>query len=160
MKDLREQLAARFGQPTPEPEPAAAAAPAKDDPLGPAAHLGSQWLVLLKQLGPSVGHPVKRDASLNAARQVTDRTLKALKAAKRNRDRSALDKARSDYLKKREKLAWGRLKDDLTARGGSQKAYRALKQSKVDPEQALKKLARLKEDVAAMGANRLRDALS
>lgn len=158
MKDLREQLAARFGQPVPEPEPASP--PQKDDPLGPQAHHASEWLALLKTLGPSVGQPVKRDASLSAAKQVTDRTLKALKAAGRKRDGSTLDKARSDYLKKREKLAWGRLKDDIAQRGGSPKAYRALKQSKTDPEQALKKLKRLSEDVGAMGANRLRDALS
>jgi len=158
MKDLREQLAARFGQPT--PEPAAAPASPANDPLGPHAHLGSAWIALLRQLGPSVQQQVKRDLSLNAAKQVTDRTMKALKAARRNRDRSALDKSRSDYLKKREKQAWGMLKDGLTARGGSAKAYRALKQSKVDPEQALRKLKRIQDDLSTMGANRLRDALS
>ncbi|MFT4976795.1 MAG: hypothetical protein ACI8S6_002700 [Myxococcota bacterium] len=155
MKDLRDQLSSHFKQPA----PTAAAAPAAADPLGPRAHLGSDWIALLRKLGPSMKLAVKPDISLHAAQQVTDRTLKALKAAGRKRDRSDLDKARSGYNGKREKIAWARLKEDLTGRGGSQKAYRALKQSKVAPEQALKKLARLDEDLSAMGATRLRDAL-
>ena len=130
------------------------------DLLGPKAHLGTDWIRLLRTLGPSMQQTVKADLSLNAARQVTDRTLKALKAANRGRDRAALTKARSEYLKKREKFAWSRLKEDLSRRGGPQKAYRAIKQSSVDPEQALRKLARLPEDLSSYGANRLRDALS
>ena len=159
MKDLREQLAERFGRPIPEPEPAQADASASD-PLGPTAHLDTEWIRLLRTLGPGVQQTVKANLSLNAARQVTDRTLKALKAAKRGRDRAALTKARSEYLKKREKLAWSRLKEDIGRRSGPQKAYRAIKQSGVDPEQALRKLARLPEDLSSYGANRLRDALS
>ena len=142
MKDLRDQLVARFGAPsTPEApqDTSAAEKPGTLPPeLGPQAHLGSDWLKLLRTLAPPLGRPVKSDVSLEAARQLTDHTLKALKAAGRSRERSELDGLRADYLKRREALAWRCLKDQFTAHSLSDKAYRALKQEGVDPAKALR----------------------
>ncbi|MEL6347313.1 MAG: hypothetical protein AAFV53_29625 [Myxococcota bacterium] len=159
MKDLREQLAARFGAPAKEPD--APASSTKDDPLGPSAHLQTDWLARLRVLGPSVGIPVKAAPSLNAAKQLTDKTLKALKKAGKKHDKRDLEKLRGEYLKKREKLAWSAIKEQFTALNLSQKTYRALKQDKkADPEKILGRLKKLDAQQAAeMGAARLRDAL-
>lgn len=159
MTDLRDQLVARFG---PSTAPDATKAPETGpDPLGAHAHLDTDWIRLLRTLAPQVGQPVKPDVSLEAAKQLTDRTLKALKDTSRGRERSALDQARSDYLKRRDRIAWGRLKDQFTDHQLSDKAYRALKQTDIDPEKALRKLKKLTPaEAATMSAARLRDALS
>ena len=99
-------------------------------------------------------------AARSSAAAALSGSLPSARAAKRGRDRAALEKARSDYLKKREKIAWARLKEGITRRGGTQKAYRALKQTNIDPEKALRKLKRLPENLSTYGASRLRDALS
>ena len=158
MNDFRDQLAARFGAAVPAPTPSEA--PPADHPLSPEAHRSSAWFACLRALGPRVQQAVKPDLSLPAAHQVTDRTLKALKQSGMRREHAELDKARSEYQKKREKIAWAALKEALTDRGGSPKAYRALKQSGVDPERALKALARISDDIATYSAARLRDALA
>lgn len=158
MKDLCEQLAERFGMPMPEPAPDTPTA--STDPFGPTAHLESEWLRCLRKQAPRVQLSVKRDLSLPAARQLTDKTLKALKKSGMRTEHATLQDARAAYLKKREKLAWARLKAELVQRGGSQKAYRALKQSNINPEKAFIALGRLSGDLSSYGAAKLRDALS
>lgn len=158
MSDLRSQLIAKLGASPPAEAPAApSAAP---DPLHADAHLDTPWLALLRAARAPGLAAVPPKPSLNAAKQLTDKAVKALKGAGAAREARALDDARQDYLKRREKLAWAELKRQFTACDLPERSYRALKQAEVDPEKALAKLRR--QDPAAlkaMGADRLRDAL-
>ena len=94
---------------------------------------------------------------MGAVRQAHDVLCKRLKANGKKREKAALDDLRSRYLKKREKIAWSRLKTALDEAGVSQKLYRAIKQGKIDPETALQRWSR----VATRGLNQseLRAAL-
>jgi hypothetical protein len=95
------------------------------------------------------GIKVNPNPSLGAIRQAHDVLVKRLKSNGRKREKAELDDLRSRYLKKREKLAWSRLKVTLEEGGVSQKLYRAIKQGKVDPETALQRWAR----IASRGLN-------
>jgi hypothetical protein len=89
------------------------------------------------------GIKVNPNPSFGAVRQAHDVLVKHLKSNGRKREKAELDDLRSRYLKKREKLAWSRLKATMEEGGVSQKLYRAIKQSKVDPETALQRWARV-----------------
>jgi hypothetical protein len=158
MTDLRNQLAAQFGL---DPAVGVEAAPAADDPLGASAHLRTPWLdALLLAVRQERGMSAPKQPSLNAAKQLHDRLKKRLKGAGQRRQIRALDDLRSNYLKRREKQAWSRLKAGLAAMGTSEKLYRSLKQSKGDPERVLQRLKRLKPDeISGQGQAKLRELL-
>jgi hypothetical protein len=143
VSDLRSQLVARFGEseaPASIPEPSANDA---KDPLGTSAHLATPWLsALLAAAGQQRDLKVPRAPSLNAARQLHDRLIKKLKAQGRGRERADLNDLRSRYLKRREKTAWSRLKAQLSDLDVPAKLYRSLKQSGVDPEKVLDRIAK------------------
>ena len=94
---------------------------------------------------------------MGAVRQTHDVLCKRFKANGQKREKAALDDLRARYLKKREKVAWGRLKTALDEAGVSPKLYRSIKQGKIDPETALQRWNR----VATRGLNQaeLRAAL-
>lgn len=141
MSDLRSQLIAKLGVDAPAPD--VVKTPAVSDPLGPTAHLGSDWLNTLLPAARTAGIKLNPNPSLGAARQAHDVLVKRLKANGQKREKAQLDDLRSRYLKKREKLAWSRLKTTLDEAGVSAKLYRAIKQGKVDPETALARWARV-----------------
>jgi len=97
----------------------------------------------------AAGIKVNPNPSLGAVRQAHDVLTKRMKNNGQRREKAELDDLRSRYLKKREKLAWSRLKTTLEEAGVSAKLYRAIKQSKVDPEMALTRWGR----VASRGLN-------
>ena len=156
MSDLRSLLIAKLGVDAPPPseevKPEQSA-----DPLGPSAHLDSDWVRELLPAARAAGIDVNRTPSMGAVRQAHDVLCKRLKANGKKREKAALDDLRSRYLKKREKIAWSRLKTALDEAGVSQKLYRAIKQGKIDPETALQRWSR----VATRGLNQseLRAAL-
>jgi hypothetical protein len=141
MSDLRSQLIAKLG--VDAPEPTSSPTKAGPDPLGPAAHLDSDWVKALLPAARGSGIKVNPNPSFGAVRQAHDVLVKHLKSNGRKREKAELDDLRSRYLKKREKLAWSRLKATMEEGGVSQKLYRAIKQSKVDPETALQRWARV-----------------
>jgi hypothetical protein len=147
MSDLRSQLIDKLGVKAPPQD--VSPSTAGPDPLGPSAHLGSEWVKALLPAARSAGIKVNPNPSLGAVRQAHDVLTKRLKANGRKREKAELDDLRSRYFKKREKVAWARLKSTLDEGGVSQKLYRAIKQSKVDPEMALARWAR----VASRGLN-------
>jgi len=152
MSDLRSQLIAKLGVEAPEPSATESSTDTKDktpDPLSPHAHLDSDWVRELLPAARSAGIDINPNPSLGAVRQTHDVLCKRLKANGRKREKAALDDLRSRYMKKREKFAWSCLKSTLEEAGVSQKLYRAIKQSKVEPETALKRWAR----VASRGLN-------
>jgi len=139
---------AKLGVEAPEPsEEKAAGTPA--DPLAADAHLVSDWVRELLPAARAAGIDVNPKPSLGAVRQAHDVLCKRLKANGRKREKAALDDLRSRYMKKREKVAWSRLKSTLDEAGLSQKLYRAIKQGKVDPEVVLRRWQR----VASRGLN-------
>ena len=148
MSDLRSQLIAKLGVDAPplsedaSPEVAA-------DPLAPGAHLGSDWVHALLPAARAAGIDINPNPSLGAVRQTHDVLCKRLKANGRKREKATLDDLRARYMKKREKIAWSRLKSALDEAGLSQKLYRAIKQGKVDPETVLQRWKR----VASRGLN-------
>ena len=167
MSDLKSQLEARFGAPAP-----AAAAPASGAPpavveqpfekLDPWEHLADPWVAELRRLGPQTGvGAIPARPSLPAARQLTDKTCRDLKAKGRKREQAALDGLRSSFLKKRESRAWGLVKDRFGRLSLAERAYRAVKQHpQIDPEKVLDRLDRLdRSELASMGGDRLRDLL-
>ena len=141
MSDLRSQLIAKLGAVPSAAEPAAEESPT-DDPLGSQAHLDSEWMKQLLVDARKGGLELTATASLGAARQAHDVLAKQLKAQGRKREKSVLDDLRSRYFKKREKLAWSRLKSRVDESGMSAKLYRSLKQSGVDPEVLLQRWTR------------------
>ena len=159
MLDLRSQLIAQLGAaPPPDDVPAASDAV---DLLGATAHLESPWVDMLHGVLPVGGvAALPRDAKLARCQQATAQVIKALKKAGRGRDARALVKARDEYLARREKLAWGRVKARFQAAGASDKAYRGLKQGDADPERVLRQLEKVSdEELAAAGARRLQELL-
>lgn len=161
MKDLRSQLAARFGAPDP-----ATAAPPPPPPkdlgiLGPEAHLATPWIAALRKLRdlPDPGRLADKP-SLGNARQHTDKAIKALKKLNRTREAEELDDLRSRFLDKRQKEAWAQMKERFGALDLSERAYRAVKQSDVDAVVALERLQKLDEPtLKSLGADKLRDIL-
>ena len=141
MSDLRSQLIAKLGVQAPQTEAPQDDKPA-DDPLDAQAHLGSEWMAQLLVDARAAGIDVNRTASLGAARQAHDVLVKRLKANGRKREKAVLDDLRSRYFKKREKIAWNRLKTQVDEHGLSAKFYRSLKQSSVEPEVLLQRLSR------------------
>ena len=140
MSDLRSQLIAKLGvEPTRTPNSDETPA---HDPLGPDAHLDSEWMKALMGAVKAAGMELRSRPSLGASRQAHDVLAKRLKANGRKREKAELDDLRSRYLKKREKIAWNRLKTQIDDRGLSQKFYRSLKQSGVEPMTLLDRLAR------------------
>lgn len=166
MSDLRSQLLAQF--PTLEEETPSSPPPSEEDSLPEIlrehALYGSPWMQQLRQLlsGPlGKGMTLKARPSQQATSQITDRLLKRLKQEGRRRERSQLQEARADFLRRRERAAWSAIKEQFSAAKLSDKAYRSLKQEKgVDPAQVLQRLR--KEDpsrLQAMGAKRIRALL-
>ena len=159
MKDLRTQLAARFGA---APEASPPPPPAPDlGLLGPEAHLGTPWIAALRKVRdlPDLGR-LPDKPSLGNARQHTDQAIKALKKLNRGREAEQLDDLRSRFYDKRDKEAWGQMKDRFTALDLPDRAYRAVKQSDVDAVVALQRLQKLDEPtLKTLGADKLRDIL-
>jgi len=103
---------------------------------------------------------MKSQPSLAAAIQYTDVVIKFLKKEGRKREIKALKDERQQFLSKREKFAWSKLKSLFTELKLSQKAYRRLKQESTDPAKALGILtASDKTVVSKMGANKLVELL-
>ena len=141
MQDLRSQLIARLGATPPAAE---SSVPETVDPLGPTAHLDSAWMVMLRDLLPVGGvAQLPSDAKLARCQQATAQAIKALKKTGRARDAKALARSRDDYLTRRAKLAWSRVKTRFQEVGASDKAYRALKQRNAEPERVLRNLEKL-----------------
>ena len=178
MKDLKSQLQERLGSlPLPATAtatatatasaPAAPARPPKVEPkvedsgaLAPNAHLVSPWLVKLRAVRLP-GHSVAASPSLGNARQVTDLAVKGLKKAGRPGEARELDDLRDRFMDKRATEAWSLIKQTFTTFDLPDRAYRALKQSDLDPVTVLTRLRALPEDeLRGMGADRLRDRLS
>lgn len=160
MSDLRSQLVAKLGARPPEPAPATPATPAAPD-LDPDAHLGTPWMSLLRAVRAPGAPAVPPKPNLNAARQLTDKAVRALKDAGQTRAARELADAREDFLKRREKDAWSLIKTRFGELDLPERAYRALKQSEVDPEKVWARLRKAKaEDLKPLGADRLRDLLT
>jgi hypothetical protein len=159
MQDLRSQLMAKLGATPPAEDPVAAAAAA--DPLGPTGHLDSEWVGVLRDTLPFGGvAALPADAKLARCQQATAQAIKALKKGGRGKDAKALAKVRDEYLAKRAKLAWGRVKARFQEAGASDKAYRSLKQGDADPERILGNLDKVSADtLAGAGARRIRELL-
>ena len=157
MNDLRSQLISKLGAAPPAP---ASATPIADDGLDPFAHLQTPWFALVRTARVAGGPEVPPKPSLPAARQITDKLAKALKATGRPREAAALIEAREDFLKRREKQAWSLIKARFTDLDLPERAYRALKQSEVDPEKVWAKLRKADTtELKGMGADRLREWL-
>lgn len=142
MSDLRSQLIAKLGVEAPEPDAQKEHA-GSDDPLAANAHLQSEWVKALIPAARAGGVKLNPSPSLGAVRQAHDVLVKQLKGQGRKRERAELDDLRGRYMKKREKVAWTRLKTTLEAAGLSTKLYRAIKQGKVDPEKVLARWSRI-----------------
>lgn len=140
MSDLRSQLIAKLGVEAPESEDPVAS---KQDPLGPQAHWGSDWYAALVPALQDARIPLNSQPSYGAVRNAHDVLMKQLKAQGNKRVMATLRDLRSRYTKRREKLAWSRLKKCLEEGGVSPKVYRAVKQSSVDPELALKRWSKV-----------------
>ena len=152
--DLRSQLMEKLGVEAPE---TTSSTPVESDPLGDDAHMSSEWVHALLPVLRDVQVSLNPNPSYGAVRQAHDVLMKQLKARGDKRTMATLRDLRSRYTKRREKIAWARFKKSLESAGMSAKLYRAVKQSSVEPELALKRWARLK----SMGLNGtdLRNAL-
>ncbi len=142
MSDLRSQLIAKLGVEAPEPDVKGRDG-GSDDPLAPDAHLSSEWVVALIPAARSGGVKLNPNPSMGAVRQAHDVLVKQLKGQGRKRERAELIDLRSRYMKKREKVAWARLKKSLDAAGISSKLYRAIKQGALSPEVVLDRWNRI-----------------
>jgi len=142
MSDLRSQLIAKLGVEAPDPDASKKTADL-DDPLSAAAHLKSEWVRALIPAARAGGVKLNPNPSMGAVRQAHDVLVKQLKGQGRKRERAELEDLRGRYMKKREKVAWTRLKTTLEAAGLSSKLYRAIKQGKVDPEKVLARWSRI-----------------
>jgi hypothetical protein len=160
MQDLRSQLVSKLGA-TPPPEDAADDPVTAPDPLGPTGHEDSAWFVRLREMLPVGGvAAIPANAKLARCQQATAQAMKALKKTGRAGDAKALGKLRDEYLARRAKLAWGRVKSRFTEVGASEKAYRSLKQGDADPERILKALDKLRpESIRGASPRRLRELL-
>ena len=168
MSDIASQLSAMFGTPVPVTKDEASPHNRKDQKhghnssttglLAPTAHLSTKWITILGQYKSVT--KMKSQPSLAAAIQYTDVVIKFLKKEGRKREIKALKDERQQFLSKREKFAWSKLKSLFTELKLSQKAYRRLKQESTDPAKALGILtASDKTVVSKMGANKLVELL-
>ena len=148
MSDLRSQLIAKLGVDAPEPDESIAS---DSDPLGPHAHWASDWYAALVPALQDAGVQLNSRPSYGAVRNAHDVLMKQLKAQGNKRVMASLRDLRSRYTKRREKLAWSRLKTRLDEGGVSPKVYRAVKQSGVDPELALKRWAKVMKSQTLKG---------
>ncbi|MEC7948254.1 MAG: hypothetical protein VX265_11875 [Myxococcota bacterium] len=160
MQDLRSQLVAKLGATLP-PEDAADDPVTVSDPLGPSGHLDSPWVCMLRELLPLGGvAPMPPDAKLARCQQVTAQVVKLLKKSGRAADARTLAKLRDEYVARRAKVAWARVKRRFSELGASEKAYRSLKQGNADPERILRNMDRMdREMFEGAGARRLRELL-
>ncbi len=161
MSDLKSQLAARFGAPSPEPEPPTPAA----DPgiLGEFAHVDTPWLVALRKAARSLPSPpeIGPRPKLAHAMQVTGQVMRELKAAERKGQSKELAGLRDDWLARRDKAAWAAVKLIFAEYELPDRAYRALKQEGAEPFKALERLrATPRDELSAMGATRLKALLT
>ena len=140
VSDLRSQLIAKLGVEAPEPAQQVESDP---DPLGPQAHWTSDWYAALVPALKDARISLNAQPSYGAVRNAHDVLMKHLKAHGDKRTMATLRDLRSRYTKRREKLAWSRLKKALEEGGVSAKVYRAVKQSTVDPELALKRWSKV-----------------
>lgn len=172
MKDLKSQLQDRLAEaPLPAaatvgpPPPSAPARPEQrreedEGALAPNAHLLSPWLKKLRSVRLP-GLSVPPSPTLGNARQLTDIAVKALKKAGRAGESRELDDLRDRFMDKRASEAWSIVKQTFTTFDLPDRAYRALKQSDLDPVTVLTRLRALPDDeLRGMGADRLRDRLS
>ncbi len=136
MSDLRSQLIAKLGVEAPAIETLSAS---KMDPLSPHAHLKSDWYAALIPALRNANISINSQPSYGAVRNAHDVLMKHLKNQGDKRTQAMLRDLRSRYTKRREKLAWSRLKQALESGGVSTKVYRSVKQSGVDPELAFKR---------------------
>jgi len=159
MKDLKSQLegiAVPAGTAPPEaPVPVARRHPL----LGEKAHQGAEWF--RKARAASFGNTkVGADAKLRAAVQQTDGLLKALKKSGKTREAKEIEELRKRWLGERNDLAWGLVKTELENLGVSDKLYRSLKQSDLDPVDVLDRFEKIpKAELAGIGKDRLRALL-
>jgi len=163
MKDLKSQLAERFGVQATPVEEAAPAAGGEPEILAEDAHLESTWLKRLRSFVDNTrGAPeLAQSPKLGQARQVTDQLCKSLKKAGRKRDAADLLQLRSDFYTKRDKAAWGLIKQRFKKLGLSDKAYRGVKQGSSEPVPILNRLRKADDaELSGMGAKRLRDYLT
>ena len=161
MKDLKSQLADAFGVAVPAqpPQPPADEGP---DILSDDAHLRDPWVARLRELAAQ-DRSVKLAPApkFGQARQATDQLMSKLKKSGRKRECAELKRLRQDFVGRRDKAAWGAVKERFKALGLSDKAYRGLKQGSVDPLVVLGRLRKSDgQSLAAMGAKRLRDHLT
>jgi hypothetical protein len=160
VKDLKSQLEGIAVPAGTAPVPEAPAPVARRHPLlGEKAHQGAEWF--RKARTASFGNTkVGADAKLRAAVQQTDGLLKALKKAGKTREAREIEDLRKRWLGERNDLAWGLLKTELETLGVSDKLYRSLKQSDVDPVVVLDRFEKIpKADLTGIGKDRLRDLL-
>lgn len=148
MSDLRSQLIAKLGVEAPEPD-VRGRDDGPEDLLAPGAHLNSDWVNALIPAARAGGIKLNPNPSMGAVRQAHDVLVKQLKGQGRKRERAELEDLRGRYMKKREKVAWARLKTSLAAAGVSSKLYRAIKQGGLGPEVVLGRWNR----IAAKGLN-------
>lgn len=164
MKDLKSQLSEKFGvKPAIVGEEAQSNAPSEPAILSENAHLESAWVTRLRSLiGRTLGAPdLAAEPKLGQARQVTDQLARLLKKAGRKRDAADLVQLRSDFYAKRDKAAWGLIKERFRRLDLPDKAYRSVKQSKSEPIAVLSRLKKADDaELRGMGAKRLRDYLS
>ncbi|MFZ5478668.1 MAG: hypothetical protein ACOZNI_17990 [Myxococcota bacterium] len=151
MDQLRDALKKTLGE-------AATDIEARDQPPPPLGDpLESEWGRLLRSHGGDVapGMTMGQLTQRGAAR------VRALKEAGRGREADALKKAQEEYLRDRERRAWGLVKERFAALDLPEKAYRALKQEGADAEKVLAKLGGARgEALRGAGAARVRDALA
>lgn len=140
MSDLRSELIAKLGATAPT-EPAPSTDP--KDPLSATAHIDSDWCDLLRQMANRNGVQLAANPSFGAAENAHHVLIKKLKSNGLHRDRNQLIDAHSRYTKKREKVAWARLKSELNAAGQSAKLYRAIKSGSVPVETVLNRWTRI-----------------
>lgn len=136
MSDLRSQLIAKLGVEAPKSDVKASGGE-PDDPLAQGAHLSSDWVQALRPAARAGGVKLNPNPSMGAVCQAHDVLVKQLKGQGRKRERAELEDLRGRYMKKREKVAWSRLKTRLEAAGVSSKLYRAIKQGQLGPEVVL-----------------------
>lgn len=146
MQDLRSQLVSKLGAtPPPEDTDDAVTAP---DPLGPTGHQDCEWFARLTGLLPlGAVEALPADAKLARCVQATAQAIKVLKRSGRGGEAKALGKLRDEYLARRAKLAWARVKARFVEVGASDKAYRSLKQGDADPERVLQALDTLRPEL-------------
>ena len=150
MDDLNNALARALGTAAPPAEPAPVAAAGLPDPAK------SDWIALLRRLGGEI----PPDATMGQLTQRSDLRARQLADDGRKREAAELRKAREQFERDREKVAWALVKERFAALELSEKTYRSLKQEEADPVKLLARLTgRRAEELRGLGAARLREEL-